>query len=98
MLRLEIELVLQKPNLLFLEEWPHFPRGEAPPARAARILQVRGVGARRQMHPSEKRAELGALLDARTLERAPGQARDERRGLAVQAAQILVGEIGDRRR
>src|ERR1051325_4719213 len=97
-LRLEIELVLEQADLPFIEEWTHFPRGEAPPARAARILEVRGVRARRQAHPAEKRAELGALLDAGTFERAPGQSRDERCGLPIQAAQILVGEIGDGRR
>ena len=97
-LRLEIELVVQETDFLFFEERPYLLRGKAPPPRAARIFQVCGIGARREMQAAEERTELGAFGHARTLERAPGQARDERRRLVVQNAKVLVGEIRDRRR
>jgi hypothetical protein len=37
------------------------------------------------------------MRSARVVDRAPGEAGDERRRLAVQTAEVLVREIGDRR-
>src|SRR2546422_10883790 len=74
------------------------PGCKAPPLRAAWILEVGGIRARGQMHAGKQRAELGALADPRPLDRAPRQPRHQRGRLAVEALQVLVSQVGDRRR
>src|SRR5687767_11909997 len=97
MLGLEGELFFKQRLLYPVQKRPHLPRRKAPPLRAAGILEVGAVGAPGEMHAREKRAELLAMRSARVVDRAPGEAGDERRRLAVKTAEVLVREIGDRR-
>ena len=53
-----------------VEKAVHLLRGEAPPLRAARILQVGAVRAAGEVHAREQRAELGAMRRAGCFDRA----------------------------
>ena len=99
---LRLELRARRPAdvmFLFVEERPYFSRGEAPPLRAARILQVRGIRARRRdaCGRAARRARRIRRTPGRSSER-PGRRVTSAAGLPFSVLQVLVGEVGDRRR
>src|SRR6185503_16155046 len=96
--RLERQLRVEQRAPPLIEERAHLLRRRAPPARPARVLLVGGVGTRRQVHAREEQPELAALRRAGALQRLTGQARDQRRRLAVQRAEVGVGQARHRRR
>ena len=95
---MEAELVLEQRRAPGIEERTHLGRGAAPPFRPARVLQVRGVRTAGEVHAREQRAQLGTLRVAGPLERGARQPRDQRRRLAIELPEILIAQIGERRR
>src|SRR5919201_2039442 len=98
LLRMKLELRIEEFELGRLQELAHFAGGKAPPLRPARIFEISGIRASREMHARKQHPKLRAFGLARARDGDAREPRDERRGLTVKVSEIMVREIGDRRR